>query len=185
MSRCLLLLLLALSGGVSAGGVEPINRSQPLHWVPGIIEVFTVSWDQLGTKAFTNAVTLRAEGQRLQVFVTTGVVIDDSDASAINSIQAWVPSPTASTAQKQALIQVAQTYLRGCSPQTTPQQLAALRALKDADWTQDGWHKKTVGDVTIGWSDGNGFGFTDGSKGRKPRTALSVKWPGKASRCQF
>ena len=185
VTRCLLPLFLALSSVVSAGGVEPINRNQPFHWILGVIEVFTVSWDQLETKAFTNAVTLRSGGQPIQVFVTTGIISDDPDASAINNIQAWVQSPTASPAQKQALIQVAQTYLRGCSLQVTPRQLAALVALKEADWTRGGWQKQTVEGVMLGWSDGNGFGFSDGPKGDKPRAALSVEWPVKTSRCQF
>ncbi|AFD27665.1 hypothetical protein [Deinococcus gobiensis] len=185
MTRYLLPLFLTLSGVVSAGGVEPINRNQPLYWVPGASEVFSVSADQIVTKAFTNALTLRSEGQRIQVFVTTGIISDDPGASAINNIQAWVQSPTASPAQKQALIQVAQTYLRGCSLQVTPRQLAALVALKEADWTQGGWQKRTVEGVTLGWSDGNGFGFSDGPQGRKPRAALSVEWPVKTSRCQF
>lgn len=185
MPSRILPLLLALSGIVAAGGMESIHRSQPLHWVPGVIEVFSVPLDRPLKWNFTDSLILRVNGQRLQVFVSTSTRGDTPGSSMIDDLTAWVPTPGASIAQKQALIQVVQTYLRGCALRTTPQQLAALRTLKDADWTQGGWHEKTVGDVKIGWADGNGFGFADGSKGGKSRTALSVKWPSKASRCQF
>lgn len=183
--RCFLPLLLALSGIGSAGGVEPINRSQPLHWVPGVVKVFTTPSDQMVTKAFTNAVTLRSNGQLLQVFVTTGVVSDDLDLSAINHLLAWVPSATASTAQKQALVRVAQAYLRGCFLNVTSQQLTALDALERANWESGGWQEKRVQGVDIGWSDGNGFGFGNGQGANKLRTGLDLRWPVEASRCQF
>lgn len=185
MPRSLLPLLLTLSGVVSAGGVEPINRSQPLHWVPGVLEVFTTPPDQLRAKPFTHAITVRAAGERLQVFIQTDVVSNNVDSSVINHLLAWVPSPTASTTQKQALIRVAQAYLRGCFLDVTSQQLTALGALEQANWESGGWQEKMIQGVNIGWSDGNGFGFGNGQGATQLRTGLDLQWPAKASRCQF
>lgn len=185
MTRTFLPLLLALTATALAGGVEPINRSQPLHWVPGVL---TVTSGRIGAQPYTDAITLRVNGQLVQVFVSTGVRSDNANTTdqvntGINSVMAWVPSPTATAAQKQALVHVARAYLRGCYLNVTPAQLNLLGSL--ARWEDGGWHEKSVQGVTIGWADGNGFGFGNSTELTKPRAGLSVDWPSQGSRCQF
>lgn len=180
VTRTLLPALLALTATASAGSLEPISRQQPLHWVPGVL---TVTSGRLGTQPFTDTITLKVNGQRVQVYLTTGNHSDDPSLAVINSLMAWVTTPTATPAQKQALAEVARAYLRGCNVQTTPAQLALLNTL--GRWEDGGWREKTLGGVTVGWADGNGFGFGDGGVGRKPRTGLSLEWPAQTSRCQF
>ncbi|GGB84900.1 hypothetical protein [Deinococcus soli (ex Cha et al. 2016)] len=180
MTRTFLPLLLALTTTALAGGVEPINRSQPLHWVPGVL---TITTGRTGTQPFTNAITLTVGGQRVQVYLITGSRSDDTTLSAINTLTAWVTTPTATPTQKQALTEVARAYLRGCNVQATPAQLALLNTLDR--WEDGGWHEKTLDGVTVGWADGNGFGFRDEAERLKHRTGLSLQWPLQASRCQF
>lgn len=181
VTRRLLPLLAALTATASAGGTEPLSRSQPLHWVPG---VRTVSSNRIGAQPFTDAITVAVHGQRLQAFVSSGMHSDDPTTSAINHVIVWVPSAAATPAQKQLLVQVARAYLRGCFLQVTPAQLAALDTLDH--WEDGGWHEKTLQGVTIGWSDGNGFAFGAApGQGGKSRAALSVEWPVNTSRCLF
>ncbi len=180
MIRTHLPLLLALTATAAAGGTEPISRQQPLHWVPGVV---TVTSGRLGTQPFTDTITLKVNGQRVQVYLTTGNHSDDPNLSVINTLMAWVTTPTATPAQKQALTEVARAYLRGCNVQVTPAQLALLNTLDR--WEDGGWREKILGGVTVGWADGNGFGFGDGGVRSKPRTGLSLQWPAQTSRCQF
>ena len=180
VTRPLLPALLALTTTAAAGGLEPISRQQPLHWVPGVL---TITSGRLDTQPFTDTITLRVNGQRVQVYLTTGNHSDDPNLSVINTLMAWVTTPTATPAQKQALTEVARAYLRGCNVQVTPAQLALLNTLDR--WENGGWHEKILGGVTVGWADGNGFGFGDGGVRSKPRTGLSLEWPAQTSRCQF
>lgn len=180
VTRPLLPGLLALTATAAAGSLEPISRQQPLHWVPGVL---TVTSGRLDTQPFTDTITLKVNGQRVQVYLTTGNHSDDPSLSVINSLMAWVTTPTATPAQKQALTEVARAYLRGCNVQATPAQLALLNTLDR--WEDGGWHEKTLEGVTVGWADGNSFGFRDEAERLKHRTGLSLQWPIQASRCQF
>lgn len=179
MTRTLLSVLLALTTA-AAGGLEPISRQQPLYWIPGVL---TVTSGRIGTQPFTETITLKVNGQRIQVYLTTGSHSDDPTLLVINTLLAWVTLPTATPAQKQALTEIARVYLRSCNVQATPAQLALLNTLDR--WEDSGWREKTLGGVTVGWADGNGFGFGDGGVGSKPRTGLSLQWPAQTSRCQF
>ena len=186
MLRHLLPVLLTLSSTAFAGGAEPLlDRDQPLHWVPGLLLVSAVPASQISIKGFTNALMVNAAGRHIQIFVTTGIVDANSNASAIDNILLWVPSATASELEKQALISVARTYLRGCFPNVTPQQLEQLSAVQKTNWQGASWQEKTVQGLKIGWSSGQGFAFTDERGRSKERAALSLIWPAKASRCQF
>lgn len=131
----------------------------------------------------THTVTLRVGSERITVYVIALAGSEPPANTNIDQLTLWVDSPDATPANQQALIRVAQAYLRACYLDVAPVHFAALSGLNR--WQEDTWHSQVTQKVKIGYADGRSYEVGPTPETTKPSAGVMLAWPAGRSRCQY
>lgn len=181
-------LCLTLCARALAGGSEPpvqITSDSVLQGLTGVtvteaptgnFEVDSARW-RSGV-GYTYAVQVRVGTQRVRVLLSPGAI---EDSSTVNTLRAYVDTPSAAAAQRQALVRLARGFLQACAPHLSGQAQSVWAGLTRYNWAGAlGWQDRLLGSVRVGWSGREGM-----SVGDRNVTGIAVTWSRSSGRCVF
>ncbi|RTR27517.1 hypothetical protein [Deinococcus radiophilus] len=143
----------------------------------------TQDWERLSayylSRNYTYAADVQVGGRRERVYLTP---LAPDGGGPIDAVRATVDPPTASAAQREAMIRAATGSFNVCWP-------AEAQALNGPFWEglvkqpweqQLGWQEESVGVLKVGWSGEDGLELGDHEV-----AGLTIDWPAGGGQCVF
>ena len=189
----------ALANGQSGFHHLPLSRREALQALPGVSLVAALPFDAPSTQLLSREQG-EAQGAYLRTHPTSYTVMvqignrrerlfvnlsSTEESQTVNSLMAFVDTPRATPAQREALIRLATGFMKLCWP-------ARGLNIEDSFWQQLlqqpweknlGWQTKQLGNLKLEWSGRKGL-YPLGDH-KTERAGLVLQWPKNAGRCTF